>query len=67
MTKSLLIAKLDCRELDLRVLVEDLSTDVQMAQSDETSRALRQLRDSLGQVLSRLGLIATAARDLNEW
>ena len=67
MTKSELISRLDCREMDLRCLINDLLTDVQLMPGDEQSRALRHVCDTLGNALSNIGHAARGVREMGDW
>lgn len=67
MTRAELLSRLECREMDLRVLSKDLWTAVQMIQGDEASRKLRHVVDSLDSLLPRVSFISNQVRDIPEW
>lgn len=67
MSKSELIAKLDCREMDLRNLINELMVDVQTVGGDELARALRHVSDVIGTALSNVGYASHAVRQLGDW
>jgi Mg2+ and Co2+ transporter CorA len=67
MVKSELITRLDCRLMDLRNLITDLTTDWQLMPGDESARALRDVCDTVGNALSNLGHAAEKVRRMGDW
>lgn len=67
MSKAELIAKLDCREMDLRALVNDLMVVVQTTPGDELSRELRHICDTIGNALSNVGHAVNSVHRLGDW
>lgn len=67
MSKHELVSRLDCREMDLRMLVNDLFVVVQTTPGDEASRALRHVADALGKALTHVGYAASLIREMGDW
>jgi len=67
MRKQELIAKLDCREMDLRNLINDLMVDVQTVGGDELARALRHVCDLVEMAAEKVKAAALKTNEMGDW
>jgi hypothetical protein len=66
-TKSELLSRLDCREMDLRGLINDLLTDVQLMPGDDQFRALRNVCDLVEVAAEKVKQAALKTKEMGDW